>query len=914
MNEVARRKPPSQPDGKDRAFSVVVDGLTLYYPFLIRRRQNARVRFQCLLRDLFGSSTVPSGGDFFAALNDVSFRLKPGEIVGLVGSNGAGKSTLLRVLAGVERPDKGRVLLNGTTSSLLNLGVGMRPQLTGRENIYLNALLLGLPRARVNEFIDDIIELCDIDKFIDAPLRTYSSGMKARLGFSVATHVQPDILLLDEVIGAGDAVFRARSGTIIQNSHRLGRTIVVATHSEGFIRNNCDTAILLDKGRLRAFGPAEDVIAEYRNQTRTILGLRGITELDDPDGEIEDGAEGAAGQTGDVGNDSADWQSATGSVASARGVRFGLCIVNRTTKALFSKYFTSMRGEPECPEFELVTVLPHELARFDLRDQVDALFVVDVPELDAAGIAGLDAYTRMGGVLLAGPRALRRTVVGDPGEVSATNAYMINYAVTPLGDIEAARLWGTFGFKDIRLAAETPLYPDIDVLSEFGGIPGGSRVVGVMAMPTEGAFSIAEAGVIDRNGDEEVGRADVLLTKRNGLGVVFRLAVDCQPELALLDGLLRRLVQAAHLKTIVESDLTLLGRPSRHAHESDVASFRHVPGSLAIRLEPFIMDDRGDPVLMSLEALARALHQIAAFGATVVHLVVKQGSALINGLGIETYPRVDASRDVLNESIEIARPLGLEVVPTVSCFDEHYPGQWSRPTEFIRKYPDAANLSRRQAALGLAELHDVIGAGERIFSSPHAPIVKQRTARTVTALSTASEFTRMHLECFRYKNHAGGFSPAELRMKHGLGINDPDADHMRVAEAELGRLAQRAYELKGSKLLSLEAYHPYAIGFRSDYCISGVFNRKVMPPSVHRTYVRRHASAMAAYRSKDTWVYALDIKSKSVADIIDNVNVVRGAGCHHFVVHGYEDHATLTERESDALRAFFLRSFELRSQ
>ena len=289
MTGVALHVRATDPVDKDHTHSVVVDGLTLYYPFLIHRGQNARVRFQCLLRDLFRSSTMPSDNDFFPALNDVSFRLKPGETVGLVGPNGAGKSTLLRVLAGVERPDRGHVQLNGRTSSLLSLGVGMRPQLTGRENIYLNALLLGLPRERVNEFIEDIIELCDIDEFIDAPLGTYSSGMKARLGFSVATHVQPEILLLDEVIGTGDAVFRARSGNIIQYSRRLGRTVVIATHSEGFIRNHCETAIFLDKGRLRAFGPAEDVIAEYRDRTRSILRLRGIIESEDVHDELEDG-------------------------------------------------------------------------------------------------------------------------------------------------------------------------------------------------------------------------------------------------------------------------------------------------------------------------------------------------------------------------------------------------------------------------------------------------------------------------------------------------------------------------------------------------------------------------------------------------------------------------------------------------
>ena len=915
MTGAALEAVTSQPLGKDDTYSVAVEGLTLYYPFLVRRRQNARVRFQCLLRDLFRSSAVPSGPDFFPALNDVSFRLKRGQVVGLVGSNGAGKSTLLRVLAGVERADKGQVRLNGRTSSLLNLGVGMRPQLTGRENIYLNAMLLGFPRARVNEFIDDIIELCDIGVFIDAPLGTYSSGMKARLGFSVATHVQPDILLLDEVIGTGDAVFRARSGNIIQYSRQLGRTVVVATHSESFIRNNCETAIFLEKGRLRAFGPAEDVVAEYRNQTLNILRLQGIIDSKDTNVEFEDtAAERAVDRINVVEDAEVELPATDGVVAEADGARLGLCITNDVTERNFANYFLQLRDEVARPNFELISVSPHELARTDLRDQLDVLLVVDVPALDSAGAAGLDAFTKAGGVLVAGPRALRRTKGGEPSEVSATNSNMNDYAFTPLGEIDAARLWGNFRYSDFRLAQETPLFPGADPESEFGGVPDGSRVAGALAMPTAGALSIAEAGVIDSNGDAEVGRADVLLARRNGCGVVFRLAVDCRPEVGLLDGLLRNLVHAENVQAIVASDLSSLARPSRLAYGTQDTAPRRMPGLLTVRLEPFVVDERGEPVLMTKEELADALEEIAGLGASGVHLVVKLGSAFISGVGIETYSRVDPSRDVLVESAGLADRFGLDIVPTVSCFNEHFPGQRFRPTDFMREHPDAVHLSRRQATLGMAGLNGTIGAGERIFSSPHIPVVKRRICRVVAALAKGYESARIHLECFRYRNGAGGFSPAELATKHGLEMSDPDAYHARVSNAELRRLSQEVYALKGDKVLSVEAHHSQSIGLSCDVCVSGIFTSKVIPPNVLTTYIRRHASAIAACQSIDTWAYPLDIKTKTTADIVDNVDVVRGAGCHRFVIHGYEDFAKLSNAERDALRGFLRQAFGPRDQ
>ena len=881
-----------QADGEDDSCSIVADGLTLYYPFLVRRRQNARVRLQCLFRDLVRSSIRHSRGDFFPALNDVSFRLKPGEIVGLVGPNGAGKSTLLRVLAGVERPDEGYARLNGRASSLLNLGVGMRPQLSGRENIYLSAMLFGLSRTQVNECIDDIIELCGIGEFIDAPLGTYSTGMKARLGFSVATHVQPDILLLDEVIGTGDAAFRARSGNIIQHSRRLGRTVVVATHSEGFILDTCETAIFMEKGRLRAIGLAEDVVAEYRTSRRETLCRRVII--------------GA----GDAGSES---RAAAKCAVDVAGVRLGLCVANAGMGRRFTNYFKKLYGSPTCPDFKLISILPDELARIDLRDRVDALLIIDVPELDSQGVVGLDAFTRAGGVLVAGPRALRRTVGGDPGQVRAANVAMVDYALTPLGGIDAARLWGNFRYSDIRLGMATSLLPDADAGSQRDGTLDGSRVTGALAMPTQGALSIAEARVLDWTGDTEVGRADVLLARPNGRGAVFRLAFDCRPEVALLDGLVRKLIDARQVRAFVNRELSTFARPSLLAYGADVPELHDVPRSLGVRLEPFVTDDAGEPLLKSREELAGALERIADLGANSVYLVVKFGSALVRGLEIETYASIDSSRDVLHETTELAGLLGLDVVPVVSCFQEHYPSHWCRPTRFMCEHPDAVHLTRRQAGLGMVDVHDVANAGERILASPHMPAVKDRICRVVAALARLDTFARVHLEFFRYHDDAGGFSPTELAVKHGLGMSDPDVDHTRVAEAALGRFAGEVHALKGDKALSLEAYHPYSIGFPSECCISGVLTGKVMPPNVFSTYVRRRASAIAAFRPVESWAYPLDAKAKSMADIIDNANVVLGAGCRNFVILGYEYLATLDRAQWDLLRGFLRKSFGPRS-
>ena len=202
----------------------------------------------------------------FWGLRDVSFSVRPGESVGVIGHNGAGKSTLLKVISRVLAPSTGRMVVRGAVMPLLELGTGFDPELTGVENIYLNALLFGRTRAEVERVVPSIVETSGLGDFIHAPIRQYSSGMWARLGFAVATAWVPDILILDEVLAVGDANFQKRCEERMRRFRDEGSTILLVSHDPGSITATCDRCLWLDKGRLRADGPARDVLQEYRDQ------------------------------------------------------------------------------------------------------------------------------------------------------------------------------------------------------------------------------------------------------------------------------------------------------------------------------------------------------------------------------------------------------------------------------------------------------------------------------------------------------------------------------------------------------------------------------------------------------------------------------------------------------------------------
>jgi ABC-type polysaccharide/polyol phosphate transport system ATPase subunit len=197
------------------------------------------------------------------ALRDVSLRLAPGESVGLIGHNGAGKTTLLKLLAGITRPTRGHVHTTGRVASLINLGAGFHPELTGRENIMLNGVILGLTRREVKQRFDEIVEFADLGPFIDTPLKRYSSGMYARLGFAVAAHVDPDVLLVDEVLSVGDVAFQHRSIRKMLSFRNSGKAILFVSHNLSAVEMMCQRAVWLDHGVVREHGPTADIVRAY---------------------------------------------------------------------------------------------------------------------------------------------------------------------------------------------------------------------------------------------------------------------------------------------------------------------------------------------------------------------------------------------------------------------------------------------------------------------------------------------------------------------------------------------------------------------------------------------------------------------------------------------------------------------------
>jgi lipopolysaccharide transport system ATP-binding protein len=199
----------------------------------------------------------------FWALRDVSFEVAPGEAVGLIGHNGAGKSTLLKLLSRITPPSHGRITLRGRMASLLEVGTGFHPELTGRENVYLNGAILGMRRREINAKFDEIVDFSGISRFIDTPVKRYSSGMYVRLAFAVAAHLEPEILLIDEVLAVGDAEFQRRCLGRMQEVAEGGRTVIFVSHNLSSVRRLCGRTLLVESGRLMAAGPSDQVIGQY---------------------------------------------------------------------------------------------------------------------------------------------------------------------------------------------------------------------------------------------------------------------------------------------------------------------------------------------------------------------------------------------------------------------------------------------------------------------------------------------------------------------------------------------------------------------------------------------------------------------------------------------------------------------------
>jgi ABC-type polysaccharide/polyol phosphate transport system ATPase subunit len=204
------------------------------------------------------------------ALKDINLSVSESTVVGIIGPNGAGKSTLLRVLAGIYRPTSGQVKMKGRISALLSLGLGFHPDFSGRENILISGLALGLSRKQVNALSEEIIHFAELEQFIDAPMRTYSSGMYMRLAFSVAVNVDPDILLVDEVLAVGDAAFAQKSRARMEDFKKSGKTIVLATHDLTTAETWCQQVLFLHNGQIQSLGNPKEVVAKYREFTASI--------------------------------------------------------------------------------------------------------------------------------------------------------------------------------------------------------------------------------------------------------------------------------------------------------------------------------------------------------------------------------------------------------------------------------------------------------------------------------------------------------------------------------------------------------------------------------------------------------------------------------------------------------------------
>jgi lipopolysaccharide transport system ATP-binding protein len=215
------------------------------------------------LKRLLGASQKPSEPETIWALRDVSLTIEPGEVVGIIGRNGAGKSTLLKILSRITEPTEGRAEIHGRVGSLLEVGTGFHPELTGRENVFLNGSILGMSRAEIKRHFDAIVSFAEIEKFIDTPVKFYSSGMYMRLAFAVAAHLEPEILLVDEVLAVGDAAFQRKCMGKMDDAARAGRTVLFVSHNMPAVQRLCKTAYLLDKGQIAESGPASRVVEAY---------------------------------------------------------------------------------------------------------------------------------------------------------------------------------------------------------------------------------------------------------------------------------------------------------------------------------------------------------------------------------------------------------------------------------------------------------------------------------------------------------------------------------------------------------------------------------------------------------------------------------------------------------------------------
>jgi len=255
-------------------------------PFSNYRKHRSLYKFD----DIDNGRSIDEGNtssDIIWALRDVSFEVKRGEVLGIIGPNGAGKSTLLKILSRITPPTTGNIEIRGKVSSLLEVGTGFHPELTGRENVYLNGTILGMRKKEVDRKFDDIVEFSGVEKFLDTPVKRYSSGMRVRLAFAVAAHLEPDILIIDEVLAVGDAAFQKKCLNKMQDVGYEGRTVLFVSHSMPAITRMCERVIMVDKGKILLDGPAHEVVSIYLKGDRENTAYRDWKDLNSaPGGEF----------------------------------------------------------------------------------------------------------------------------------------------------------------------------------------------------------------------------------------------------------------------------------------------------------------------------------------------------------------------------------------------------------------------------------------------------------------------------------------------------------------------------------------------------------------------------------------------------------------------------------------------------
>jgi lipopolysaccharide transport system ATP-binding protein len=247
--------------------SVVIKAENIGKKYIIKHENSERYKTLSGTLSNLTKVTQPKSKEDFWAVNDVSFDINEGERVGIIGRNGAGKSTLLKILSRIVTPTTGRIEITGRVASLLEVGTGFHPELSGRENVFLNGSILGMSKSEIQRKFDEIVDFAEVEKFLDTPVKRYSSGMYVRLAFAVAAHLEPEILIIDEVLAVGDAAFQKKCmGKLKDVSSNKGRTIIFVSHNMGYISALCDKSMLLNKGKVEYFGNVNECIKQYNSQ------------------------------------------------------------------------------------------------------------------------------------------------------------------------------------------------------------------------------------------------------------------------------------------------------------------------------------------------------------------------------------------------------------------------------------------------------------------------------------------------------------------------------------------------------------------------------------------------------------------------------------------------------------------------